>query len=146
MEEKRREILAGNTHIFSVLSLHSVVSSFQNHLIAKNSISYMHCMLEKQTTAALHGSANLWSNIPGKQREGQSYLLFSVTTWNCACTSWGSLHHIRGATQEYKTEWSWLTTREKNQQGSLLPSWLTLVGSSSSSQGYHLELMTGTLD
>lgn len=44
MEEKRSEIFAGNTRVFSVLSLHYGVSCFQNHLIAKNSISYMHCM------------------------------------------------------------------------------------------------------
>lgn len=55
-------------------------ASFQNHLIARDSISYMHYMLEKQTRATFHSSTNSWYDISIKQGERWSYyILFSMT-------------------------------------------------------------------
>lgn len=145
MEERRREMFAGDTHVCRALALHNAVSSFQNHLIAEDSIGYTHCILENKqlplyTVWLIHDLTSLQSRE--KDHHTDSYFL-----WLCRTVPAlpGVLITVtEGPSWEYKIEWTWLTPRERNNpQRSLLSSWLTLDRSSPSYQGSHLELTRG---
>lgn len=83
MEERRREMFAGDTHVCRALALHNAVSSFQNHLIAEDSIGYTNCILgNKQlllyTVWLIHDLTSLQSRE--KDHHTDSYFLWLCRT------------------------------------------------------------------